>query len=112
MNEAENIPEEFEVETGLKDEGKKWDRLHIRESDREDYKRLLQVGSPFEGKDNKDPFMMALMLGYLNRNRVKLEKMFGYFRYSYLSSEEKVILNAIAVAEEGDLMILSDKGKY
>ena len=102
---------DYESETTSKFIEKKWDRLNIRESDREDYKRLLFDDSPFAGKDNKDIFMMAMITGYIHKNRIKLDKKFGFFRYDNFSQVEKVILKSIAVAEEGNLIDADDKEK-
>lgn len=87
------------------------DRLYIRKSDRKDYDRLLEKDSPLVGKENKDLFMMALITGFHEGNRVKLDKREGFFLLYHLNDEENSIIKAIAVAEEGDLNILLDKKK-
>jgi len=87
------------------------DRLYIRKSDRKDYDRLLEKDSPLVGKENKDLFMMALITGFHEGTRVKLDKKEGFFLFYHLNDEENSIIKAIAVAEEGDLSILLDKKK-
>jgi len=87
------------------------DRLYIRKSDRKDYDRLLEKDSPLVGKENKDLFMMALITGFHEGTRVKLDKIEGFFLLYHLNDEENSIIKAIAVAEEGDLNILLDKKK-
>lgn len=87
------------------------DRLYIRESDRETYNQLLDRVSPFADKDNKHVFIMALIVGFREKRRVKLDKRFGFIRSEYLSREEESIIKAIAVAEKEDLDILLDKKK-
>lgn len=87
------------------------DRLYIRKSDRKDYDRLLEKDSPLVGKENKDLFTMALITGFHEGTRVKLDKREGFFLLYHLNNEENSIIKAIAVAEEGDLNILLDKKK-
>jgi len=87
------------------------DRLYIRKSDRKDYDRLLEKDSPLVGKENKDLFMMALITGFHEGTRVKLDKREGFFLLYHLNDEENSIIKAIAVTEEGDLNILLDKKK-
>lgn len=92
-------------------ENKVPDRLNIRKSDRKDYDRLLEKDSPFAGKENKDLFMMALIIGFHEETRVKLDKKEGFFLLYHLNDKENSIIKAIAVAKEGDLNILLDKKK-
>ncbi len=92
-------------------ENKMPDRLNIRKSDRKDYNRLLEKDSPFSGKENKDLFMMALIIGFHEETRVKLDGKEGFFLLYHLNDKENSIIKAIAVAEEGDLNILLDKKK-
>ena len=87
------------------------DRLYIRKSDRKDYDRLLEKDSPLVGKENKDLFMMALITGFHEGTRIKLDKREGFFFLYHLNDDENSIIKAIAVAEEGDLNILLDKKK-
>ena len=87
------------------------DRLYIRKSDRKDYDRLLEKDSPFVGKENKDLFMMALITGFHEGTRIKLDKREGFFLLYHLNDKENSIIKAIAVAKEGDLNILLDKKK-
>jgi dnd system-associated protein 4 len=92
-------------------ENKAPDRLNIRKSDRGDYARLLEKDSPFVGKENKDLFMMAMMIGFREGSRSPLDKKEGFVRIEYLNEKEKSIIKAIVVAEEGDLSVLANKGK-
>jgi len=92
-------------------ENKMPDRLNIRKSDRKDYDRLLEKDSPFAGKENKDLFMMALIIGFHEETRVKLDRKEGFFLLYHLNDKENSIIKAIAVAKEGDLNILLDKKK-
>ncbi len=92
-------------------QSKEPDRLYIRKSDKKDYDRLLERDSPLAGKENKVLFIMAMILGFHEGNKRELDKKEGYIRTEYLNPEEKSIIKAIAIAEEGDLNILLDKKK-
>jgi len=92
-------------------ENKAPDRLNIRKSDRKDYDRLLEKDSPFAGKENKDLFMMALIIGFHEETRVKLDRKEGFILLYHLNDKENSIIKAITVGEEGDLNILLDKKK-
>lgn len=87
------------------------DRFYIRKSNRKDYGSLLERGSPFEGKDNKHVFMMAMLTGFRDGSKLKLDKKFGFFRTEYLTPGELSIIKAIAIAETEDLDVLLDKKK-
>lgn len=86
--------------------------LDIRKSDRKDYDLLKDKDSPFAGKGNKELFLMAMIIGFRNGTRVKLDTRDTFARIEYLNSKEKSIIKAIAVAEDGDLNVLLDKKKF
>ena len=92
-------------------ENKVPDRLNIRKSDRKDYDRLLEKDSPFAGKENKDLFMMAMIIGFQEGSRTPLDKKEGFVRIEYLNEREKSVIKAISVTEGGDLSVLADKRK-
>ena len=86
--------------------------LNIRKADKDDYKRLMEKDSPFAGKDDKDLFLMAMIMGFSERSRTPLDRQKDSFvRIEYLKEREKSIITAIAVADEGDLSVLADKRK-
>jgi dnd system-associated protein 4 len=87
------------------------DRLYIRKSDRAEYSRLLEKDSPFKEKENKDLFMMAMVVGFHAGNRIGLDKKEGFIRVEYLNPIEESIIKTIAISEEGSLDILLDKKK-
>ena len=87
------------------------DRLSINKSDRNDYSRLLEKDSPFSGKENKDLFIMAMIVGFHEGKRIKLDKKDGFFLLYHLDDNEDTIIKAIAVAKEGNLNVLIDKKK-
>lgn len=91
------------------------DRLYIERKDRERfYDRLLGKDSPLgrhKGFQNKDIFMLAVCIGFQERNRQTLEKREGFILEDRLSEEDVTLLYALAVFEEGDLKVLLDKQK-
>lgn len=89
-------------------ETKKPDRLYIDKKDLDDFNRLKATDSPFAGSQNKDVFMAAMVIGYYEGSRVKIKKKEGYVRESYLNSEDRALINALAVSEEGNLNVLLD----
>jgi len=88
------------------------DRLYIRKSDKGDYDSLKAKGSPFDGKENKVLFVMAMITGFCDGTRVSLGKKEGFVRTEYIEGFiEGTVIKAIAVAETGDLGVLLDKKK-
>ncbi len=93
------------------------DRFHIRKSDRTAYNELKLKGSPFEDrsplKDQKNRvlFMMALITGFKEDNRVELDTREGFILDKYLTRRDFVVINAIAISVEGDLDVLADTKK-
>ena len=86
-------------------------RLYIERSDKEKYDRLLEKDGTFAGKDNKDVFIMAMVIGYSRGVKVELTRKEGYVRFEYLKDRDKSIIKSIAVADRGTLDVLLDKKK-
>lgn len=91
------------------------DRLYIERKDKERfYDALLRKGSPLgrhNGYQNKDVFLLAMCVGFKEKNRQKLSKREGYFLDKDLSNEERALLYALAVSEEANLEVLLDRKK-
>jgi dnd system-associated protein 4 len=85
------------------------DRVNIRKSDKKDYDRLKEKDSPFAGCENKDLFIMSMMVGFHEGSRLELDKKEGFVRTEYFSEREKAIIKAIAINEEANLEVLRDK---
>ena len=92
-------------------ETKKPDRLNVDRKDVDDFNRLKAKDSPFAGSQNKDVFIAAMVTGYHEGSRVKIKRKEGYVRESYLSAEDRALINALAVSEEGNLNVLLDAQK-
>ncbi len=75
------------------------DRIYISEGDRDIYERLKKT-SFFEGKDNKDLFLMALALGFYNGKSIPLTNKKIFFLLNTLEEHERSIIHSIAVYEK------------
>ena len=84
------------------------DRILIGEGDREIYERLKKT-SFFEGKDNKDIFLMALAWGFHNGKSSPITNKETFFLLTTLEEHEKSIINAIAVYVKDDVEVLLNK---
>lgn len=85
------------------------DRMFIERSDRKIYDRLKKSDSPFEGRENKELFIMAMVLGFKEGGTRELKKKEGYVRTEYLNNEEKSLIKAIAIDKAGTLSALMSK---
>lgn len=67
--------------------------------------------SPFESMKNL--FMLAVFMGYYEKKRVPLKSgnKIDIFRWDQLSEEDVPLLRALALAETGDVAVLSDQGR-
>lgn len=85
--------------------------LYIQKSDLDHYKRLKENDSPIANKARKDLFLLAMCIGYHSGSRINTSewgKKETYVRLEYLDEAEKSIINALSVAEEGNLEVLFD----
>ncbi|ODS32698.1 MAG: hypothetical protein SCARUB_02194 [Candidatus Scalindua rubra] len=88
------------------------DRLYVRKVDLRDLDNLKKErNSSLYGRDNKEIFIMAMTLGYYNESKTPLERKEGYFREEYLNDDDRSLIKAIAVYDEGNLDVLLDKKK-
>lgn len=87
-------------------------QIFISKETRQLFDTLKEQLEEFKVMDNKDFFIMAVMFGYLNDKKKKLEHSSktesGFTRERYLSAEDNGILKAIAIAEEKDIGIVND----
>ena len=84
------------------------DRILIGEGDREIYDRLKKT-SFFDGKDNKDIFLMALAWGFHNGKSSPISNKETFFLLTTVEEHEKSIINAIAVYVKDDVEVLLNK---
>ena len=87
-------------------------QIFISKEARQLFDNLRKQLEEFKQMDNKDFFMMAVMFGYLNNKKKKLEHSSktesGFTRERYLSAEDNGVLKAIAIAGDKDLSIVND----
>lgn len=92
---------------------KKVDRLHVDKDDLNNFNRLKEKDSPFAGRQNKDIFLAAMVMGFSHGVKIDLEKKKkeGYVRDEYLNPDDRALINSIAIYDQGDLKVLLDKQK-
>ncbi len=89
------------------------DRVYIDESASEIYRQLKSGANtqpeeaPFE--TFKDIFMLAVCQGFQNGRRIRTTKAGSEIRLSVFTEDDLAILKAIAIAETGDVQILSSQ---
>ncbi|HHT9131939.1 MAG TPA: hypothetical protein ACFYED_05585 [Candidatus Tripitaka californicus] len=86
-------------------------QIFISKEARQLFDNLREQLEEFKQMDNRDFFMLAVLFGYLNNKRKKLEHSSktesGFTRERYLSLEDNGILKAIAIAGEKDISIVN-----
>ncbi len=87
-------------------------QIYISKEARELFDNLQDQLDEFKQMDNKDFFILAVLFGYLNNKKKKLEHASktesGFTRERYLSAEDNGVLKAIAIAGEKDIEIVND----
>lgn len=87
-------------------------QIFISKECRQLFDNLKDRLEEFKQMDNKDFFMLAVLFGYLNSKRKKLEHSAktesGFTRERYLLPEDNSILKAIAIANDKDISIVND----
>jgi len=88
-------------------------RVFVRKEDIDDFRVLLQEkDSPLYKKDNKDVFLMAMIFGFCNKQKLLLEQKEEFVRIEYFSLEDNSLIKAIAIHDHPDgLKVLLDKQK-
>lgn len=91
------------------------DRVYIDESGSDVY-RQLKSGANAQPEDApfetfKDIFMLAACLGFRNRRRIRTNKVDSEFRVSVFTEDDLSILKALAIAETGDVDVLTRDGE-
>ena len=84
------------------------DRLFIDEDDKNLYEVLKREFGSAERMSNKDAFLLAMAVGFKNGVKEKIKRKFGYVRNEYLKSEDRTLLDAIAVNTIEKIDVLMD----
>jgi hypothetical protein len=83
--------------------------LSISQSDKSVYADIAKSG-PLKGKSNKELFLLAVALGVDRGHRISIKgSKEGYIRAEYLNSDDKTLINAVAIAEENNPDVICDK---
>jgi dnd system-associated protein 4 len=91
---------------------KKRDRLFVEKEEVNNFQLLRkEKDSPLYNKENKDVFIMAMIMGLKNGVRLPLKSKEGFIREEYLNNDERSIIKAIAVNAEANLSVLLDSDK-
>lgn len=89
-------------------------RIYIEKKHHSVYKLLTDGEESIPIFDSmKNVFMLAIFIGYQQDKRIPLTNKVDIFSWDVLSNDEesKSLVYALALAEEGDIEILTDKGK-
>lgn len=90
-------------------------RLFVGKKDIDDFRFLQQAkDSPFYKKDNKSVFLMAMILGFHNEQKIPFDKREEFVRMEYFSQDDKSLIKAIAIkrSEEGLKVLLDPQEIY
>ncbi len=87
-------------------------QIFISKGARKLFDNLKEQLDEFKQMDNKDFFILAVLFGYLNNKRKKMESSekteSGFTRERYLSPEDNGILKAIAISTTKEIEIIND----
>ena len=85
-------------------------RVFVSKKDIGDFRVLQQEkDSPFYKKDNKSVFLMAMILGFHNKQKIPLNTREEFVRMEYFSQDDKSLMKAIAIqSSEKELKVLLD----
>ena len=64
-----------------------------------------------DGEERKDQFILALAVGFKNKDKKSIRDRHILFKTKYFNNEDEALLNAIALYETGDVSILADKAQ-
>ena len=86
------------------------DRINISKKDRELYESLKEV-SVFKDMSRKDQFLLTMATGFKNESKRGLDTKDGFFLAKDMGPEDRALIGAVAVFDQGDVSVLSDKKK-
>lgn len=84
------------------------DRLYISAKFAKTVEEARKHDGYFKGLENKDFFLLALLLGVAKKSKVPLIEKEGFVRDSYLNDNDKMLLQAVAVADVGEASVLAN----
>lgn len=86
------------------------DRFYIDKEDRQYYEKVEQEGHlNFKDKSQKEQFLLAMAVGFENEQKRALGTKDGFFFSSYMGSNDRALVNAVAINERGAVDVLADE---
>jgi len=86
------------------------DRLYIDKEDRFYYQKAEEENIlNFRGKTQKEQFLLAMSIGFENERIRELKTRDGFFFSNLLGSEERTLINALAIYSNGSEDILVEE---
>jgi len=74
------------------------DRFYIDKEDRLYYQKAVEENIiNFKNKNQKEQFLLAMAIGFENDQKRELKTRDGFFFSNYLGSEDKTLINALAI---------------
>lgn len=75
------------------------DRLYVDKGDKALYEKLKEEAL-FRAKENRDLFLIAMVYGFKNNVRRRIETREGYVRAEYLNPDDWALIHSIVMANE------------
>jgi len=86
------------------------DRFYIDKEDRPYYQKALEENIiNFKNRNQKEQFLLAMAIGFENDQKRELKTRDGFFFSNYLGSEDKTLINALAIHVHGSSDILANE---
>lgn len=86
------------------------DRFYIDKEDRPYYQKAVEENIiNFKNKNQKEQFLLAMAIGFENDQKRELKTRDGFFFSNYLGSEDKTLINALAIHVHGSPDILANE---
>ena len=86
------------------------DRFYIDKEDRPYYQKAIEENIVnFKNKNQKEQFLLAMAIGFENDQKRELKTKDGFFFSNYLGSEDKTLINALAIHVHGGSDILANE---
>ena len=86
------------------------DRFYIDKEDRPYYQKAVDENIiNFKNKNQKEQFLLAMAIGFENEQKRELKSRDGFFFSNYLGSEDKTLINALAIHEHGSTDVLANE---
>jgi len=86
------------------------DRFYIDKEDRPYYQKAVEENIVnFKNKNQKEQFLLAMAIGFENDQKRELKTKDGFFFSNYLGSEDKTLINALAIHVHGSSDVLANE---